>query len=250
MGGASRSEKRRRQEAAQRLAAASIRVPPKRTASRTPWIVVAVVVAVAAVVGVTVWQARGPGEEVAPTYTATASGAVITAGTGPVAVDVYADYLCPQCERFEERYGNELTVALNDGRITVRQHAVAILDSATEPAGYSTRAANAASCAASAGVFPAYQARLFDEQPAEGGPGLSDEQLVAFGTELGARGGFAECVLSGANSAAVAAETEAAASDPALLSNGRFGTPTVAVDGAKVDISDPGWLQDGIAAGR
>lgn len=249
MGGASRSEKRRRQEAAnQRLAAASIRVPPKD--NRTPWIVVAVVLAVAAVVGVTVWLARGPGEEVAPTYTATASGAVITAGTGPVAVDVYADYLCPQCERFEERYGNELTAALNDGRITVRQHAVAILDSATEPAGYSTRAANAASCAASAGVFPAYQARLFDDQPAEGGPGLSDEQLVAFGTELGAHGGFAECVLGGANSAAVAAETEAAASDPALLSNGRFGTPTVAVDGVKVDINNPGWLQDAIAAGR
>ena len=243
MGGASRNEKRRRQdEADRRLAAAGINVPQKR--SRTPMIVVAAI-AVAVIVGLTVWIARGSGE-VEPTYTATASGAVVTAGNGPVAVDIYGDYLCPNCERFEERYGDEITTALNEGRVTVRYHAVSILDTLTEPPGYSTRSANAAICAAEAGIFPRYHRALFDAQPAEGSAGLSDDELIALGTPLGPQGDFEACVRDGRHADAVAAETTKAAGDPALQTQGRFGTPTVAIDGQKVDLNNTGWLQDAI----
>lgn len=250
MGGASRNDKKRRQEAAnERLAAAGIRVPPKDTSNRTRIIVVAVVVAVAVVVGLVVWLARGSGGSVAPTYTVSQSGAVVTAGSGPVAVDVYEDYLCPNCERFEERYGDELITALNANQVTVRFHGTAILDRSTTPEGYSTRAANAALCSAPAGVFPAFHKRLFDTQPVEGSAGLTDDQLIAFGTELGAQGDFAGCVRKAANATAVAAETEAAALTPALQTNGQFGTPTVAVNGQKINLNDPGWLRDAVATG-
>jgi protein-disulfide isomerase len=211
---------------------------------------VAVVLAVAVIVGGVVLLTQRGSTDVAATYPTTASGAVVTAGNGPVVVDVYEDYLCPACERFEQRYGNEMTQALNDGKITVRYHQIAILDSRTDPPGYSTRAANAALCSVPAGIFPAYHKELFAQQPAEGSAGLSNDQLVAIGTGLGAQGDFASCVTSGRNAAAVAAETEAAASNPALQSNGSFGTPTVAIGGTKIDISDPNWLQDAISAGR
>jgi len=249
MGGASRSEKKRKQEAAEaRLRAAGISPPTtqSRDPKRTTFIAVATLAVVALVVGVVVLVTRGSDEPpAAPTYGVTAAGGVVTAGSGPIVVDVYEDFLCPLCERFEERYGAELTEAMNAGQVTVRYHAVAILDELTDPAGYSTRAANAALCAVPAGVFPAYHARLFDEQPAERGPGLTDEQLTAFGTELGADLG--PCISGGTHADAVAAETQAATTDPALRNaDGSFGTPTVLLDGARVDISDTGWLQDAI----
>jgi protein-disulfide isomerase len=250
MGGASRNEKRRKQEAANaRLRAAGITPPTKASdGKRTTFIAVAALAVVALVVGITVLLTRDTGEPVVPTYTATASGAVVTAGNGPIVIDVYEDYLCPICERFEERYGEELTTALNNGQVTVRYHAVSILDSRTDPAGYSTRAANAAVCAAPAGIFPGFHKALFDNQPAEGSAGLTDEQLVAFGDVLGATGDFAGCVTGAVNAAAVAAETETAAATPAVLNEqGQFGTPMVLLNGAQADIADTGWLQKALA---
>ena len=59
---------------------------------------------------------------------------------------------CPNCEIFEKSYGNEIVSALNEGKLTVRYHSIAILDSRTTPPGYSTRASNAALCAVPAGL--------------------------------------------------------------------------------------------------
>jgi protein-disulfide isomerase len=249
MGGAQRGDKKRRQaEADRRLAAAGIRVPPK--SNRTPLIVVAVVLVVAVIIGVTVLLNNRNSSAVTPTYTATASGAVVTAGNGPVTIDTYEDFLCPQCGLFEQHYGNDIITALNNGQITVRFHTIAILDPSTTPPGYSTRAANAALCAVPAGIYPAYREKLFAEQPAEGSSGLTNEQLIQFGTELGAKGDFASCVNGATNAAAVTAETEASAANQALQTNGQFGTPTVAVGGTKIDLNNTDWLKDAIAAGR
>jgi protein-disulfide isomerase len=248
MGGASRNDKRRRQdEASRRLAAAGIQVPTKSGPNRTPVIIVIVVVALAVIAGAAVLYYRTTSTAaVAPTYTTTVSGAVVTAGTGKVVLDAYEDYLCPNCERFEARDGSALTSELNAGKITIRYHQIAILDARTTPAGYSTRAANAALCAAAAGIFPAYHAKLYASQPAEGSAGLTDDQLVAFGTELKAPGDFATCVKGATNAKAVTAETDKAAADAALQSSGQFGTPTVAVNGKKIDLNDGSWLRTAI----
>ena len=113
---------------------------------------------------------------------------MVTAGqpAAPVTIDVYEDFLCPFCERFETRNGDALTAALNEGKVKVNYHALNILDARTTPPGYSTLAANAALCAVPAGIWPAFHARLFAEQPAEGSAGLTAAQLSAIGTELGA----------------------------------------------------------------
>lgn len=249
MSGAARSEKRRKQEEAQRkLAAAGINVNRKPGPNRTAIIAVAVVVVFALVVGgFVLWQRSGAQEPaVAATYPVAVDGAVVTAGNGPVVVDIYEDYLCPVCERFEERYGQDITTALNEGKVTVRYHGIAILDQLTDPVGYSTRAANASLCAAGAGIFPGYHEKLFAEQPAERSSGLTDEQLVAFGTELGAPADFATCVTNGTNAALVAPSTDAAAANPDLQTDGQFGTPTVAIGGKKIDLNDTSWLQTAI----
>ena len=94
-----------------------------------------------------------------------------------------------------------------------------------------------------AGIYPTYHQKLFANQPSEGSAGLTDAQLVQFGTELGAKGDFAACVTGAKNAAAVTAETNKAIADPALQTNGQFGTPTVVANGAMVDLNNTGWLK-------
>jgi protein-disulfide isomerase len=244
MGGASRNARKRRQEAAaKRLAAAGIQVPAKRS-NPSLMVVIAVVVVAVLVGGIVLYMRNSSsGTTVTPTYTATATGAVVTAGTGKATIDVYEDFLCPNCEIFEKTYGDQIVIALNEGKLTARFHSIAILDSRSNPAGYSTRAANAALCAVPAGIYPAYHQKLFAEQPSEGSAGLTDQQLVQFGTDLGAKGDFATCVTGAKNASAVTAETQKAIADPALQNDGVFGTPTVVANGAMVDLNNKDWLK-------
>jgi protein-disulfide isomerase len=249
VGGASRGERRRRQ-AAQRPAGPSPRPPtgtPPRRDNRVKVGVLAtvVIIAVFAVVYVVLNRPWGTQQQAAASYPVAVDGVVVTAGpaSAPVTIDVYEDYLCPYCERFETRYGDDLTTALNEGKVKVNYHALNILDAGTTPPGYSTLAANAALCAVPAGIWSAFHQRLFADQPAEGSAGLTAAQLSAIGTELGAGPGFTSCVEANGNAAAVSAATEAASTNPALQTDGQFGTPTIAVGGRKVDVSDTGWLQ-------
>lgn len=253
MGGASRNERRRRQAAARTPSVD--RVPASgRTDNRVKVGIIVAVVAVAVSVVLYVVLSRSsdpPARTVAATYPIAVDGVVVAAGqpTAPVTIDVYEDFLCPFCERFETRYRDALTTALNEGRVKVNFHALNLLDGLTTPPGYSTLSANAALCAVPAGIWPAYHERLFAEQPAEGSAGLTAAQLAEFGTSLGAGPAFTQCVEANGNAAAITAATEAAAANPALQTDGQFGTPTIAVDGRKVDISDSDWLQTALAGG-
>ncbi|ALE85079.1 DsbA family protein [Pseudonocardia sp. HH130629-09] len=192
--------------------------------------------------GYVLWQNYGAAT--GPTYPVARDGVVVRAGNqaAPVTVDVYEDYLCPSCKQFESFYADDLTAAMNENRAKVNYHHIVILDERSSPPGYSTRAGNAALCAADAGIFPAYHSRLYADQPAEGSAGTSVQELTALGAELGATGDFSGCVARQANSQAIADATGAAAADPAAAPGGRFGTPTVLVDGVKMDLSNGDWL--------
>lgn len=249
MSGGERNAKRRQQaEREARLAAAGIRVPQSSVQkNRVPMIAAGVVIALVVVVAAGWYYLSS--RPVTPTYTASASGAVVTAGTGPVVIDVYEDFLCPGCLALEKRDGNKIISALNDGKLTVKYHMLGLLDGRTKPAGYSTRAADASLCAAAAGIYGAYHQKLFSVQPAENSAGLTDDQLVSYGTELGAGGDFATCVKGTTHDSAVKKETDAAESNDALKNQGAFGTPTVAKDGKRIDINASGWL-DTVLAGK
>ncbi|HEY2099215.1 MAG: hypothetical protein QOI50_7491 [Pseudonocardiales bacterium] len=219
-----------------------------KSGSRTVIYVVIGVLVVAGLIGWTISMVRSSSQtQVAATYTTAVQGAVVVAGKQAAnTVDVYEDFLCPICGRFESNSGGDLTKAINDGKIQVRYHPVAILNRATSPTGYSLRAASAAICAADAGFFPAYHKQLFADQPAEGSAGLTDQQLIDEATKAGATppASFNQCVITGKYKLAVTNETSRAAKDASLRSPGStgFGTPTVMVNGKKADLSDDTWL--------
>jgi protein-disulfide isomerase len=128
---------------------------------------------------------------------ATPEGDGIVLGEGPVRVDAFIDFLCPFCRQFEERSGPVLDRLLDAGAINLVYHPLGFLDRLSTTR-YSTRASAASGCASDFGRFRPYKDALFANQPPEGGPGLSQEQLIELGLLVGLTGpGFGECVASG-----------------------------------------------------
>jgi protein-disulfide isomerase len=128
---------------------------------------------------------------------ATPDGDAIVVGGGAVRVDAYIDFLCPFCRRFEQSAGPALGRLVAEGRVSVAYHPMNFLDQASTTR-YSTRAAAAAGCAADQGRFAEYAHALFANQPPEGGPGLTDEDLIRLGDQAGLPGGaLAGCVSAG-----------------------------------------------------
>ncbi|GAA4914810.1 protein-disulfide isomerase [Actinomycetospora succinea] len=223
----------------------------KRTTSRTPTIVaIAVVVLVAAVVfgGVLLsgngsQDAAGAGIPVTPApaqYTTSVADGVVTAGgPAPHTLDLYEDALCPACQAFEQRDGDRIAQAVAAGRLQVRYHLVNLLEQRSNPPGYSSAAGNAMICAAENNAFPAVHTSLYAAQPSEGGRGYDTGQLVDLGQRAGAGPGYADCVTTGRHVGEVNLNFHNASSDPALLNQGSFGTPTVVLDGRLVQPGSP-----------
>ncbi|WP_214367834.1 DsbA family protein [Pseudonocardia sp. H11422] len=159
---------------------------------------------------------------------ATPSGDGVAVGGGPVAVDAYIDFQCPFCRQFEQLAGDTLDQLLARRAITLATHPMDFLD-AVSPTRYSTRAAAASGAASDAGMFREYARTLFENQPPEGGPGLSDEQLIALGQAIGIAGpAFAETIRNGTYLPWPPYVTERA------VQRGVAGTPSVFVAGVPV----------------
>ncbi|WEH16162.1 thioredoxin domain-containing protein [Streptomyces sp. VNUA24] len=200
-------------------------------------LVAAVVVVAAALVGAGLVRANNtePGEAPARVPAgATADKAGLAASSGAIRIDLYLDYLCPECRNTEKALAAELETLKAAGDVSVVYHPVTFLDGRSSPEGYSTRAASAAACAADQGRFEEYSAVLFDQQPPEGGPGLSEAQLIAAGEEAGITDeGFAKCVQEALYTPWVTYVSDAAASRKVAL------TPTVMVDGDRIEVTGP-----------
>ena len=108
----------------------------------------------------------------------------IAVGSGPVDIDAYIDFQCPFCKLFELASGDTINLLLDRQAIRFIDHPMNFLDAASTNH-YSTRAAAAAAAASDAGRFRQYVDALFVNQPPEGGPGLTDDQLIALGRDIG-----------------------------------------------------------------
>jgi len=212
----------------------------RRRRGRLASVLAAVVVATAAVGGIGAIEASATAPAAAPGHVpagATADKAGLVVSVGRVRVDIYLDYLCPECRIAEGSFAPVLTRLESEHEISLVYHPLGFLDSYSSPAGYSSRAAAAAACAADQGKLAAYTSVLYGRQPPERGPGLSTEQLIAAGTAAGITApSFASCVRSGKYAAWVTYVSGVAYSKDIAV------TPTVYVNGQQVDVSgtDPG----------
>jgi protein-disulfide isomerase len=128
----------------------------------------------------------------------TEDGDGIRIGHGPVRVDAFIDFLCPFCRRFELSSGPTLARMVADGQANLVYHPMNFLDQASTTS-YSTRAAAASGCASDGGRFVEFAHALFVNQPAEGGPGLTDGELAEIGRAQGlADAAFTACVSEAA----------------------------------------------------
>lgn len=169
-----------------------------------------VVVVVAAIVGVLIFQQSKPGVTPA-NYVA---GGVSMAKDGQVVqpkqmpdgeesdlptpaeagakdnaamVTVYLDFQCPGCKAFEETNAETLEKLADEGSIVLEYKPVSILDRASSGNEYSTRSANLAACVIDSqpetarDLFPA----MYAQQPGEGANGRTDEELLKVAEEVG-----------------------------------------------------------------
>jgi protein-disulfide isomerase len=149
-------------------------------------------------------------------------------------VEVYVDYQCPYCQRWEAEIGTALmerAMAPGSG-IVVRQYNMAFLGEANrslDPPGASARAASAAACVLEGeGVdsFVAFNTAIF-ALPASTDPQARFDaaSLAALAGGLGASDETLSCIEKGDFIPFVSATTQAA------FARGVTGTPTVLING-------------------
>ncbi len=168
---------------------------------------------------------------------------VVGDATAPTTLSFYEDPQCPICRDFESEIGDDVAQAVEAGEVKVEYHVVSFLDTASANE-WSSRAANALMVVqdlAGPEAFVAMHDLLYVNQPAEGTAGPSDDQLVAWAVEAGAPEAAArEGIESGRFDQFVVNATDQMSKD------GVNGTPTVFVDGDKVE----GTPADSVAAVR
>jgi protein-disulfide isomerase len=208
--------------------------------------VVATVVAVlviAAVVTAVILGNRGKnqaattgGSSLPKNVAAMGAGFVVNPGA-PATVptlDLYEDFQCPICGKFEQLFGAQVTQLTDQNKVKLVVHTLSFLDDNLRNDS-SNRAANAAACAADQGKFFPYHAAVFAGQPAKEGAGYTDAQLTTFAQTAGITGSALQtwqtCYSAKAHNQYVQSVQTQADKD------GVNGTPTIKLNGTTFDLS-------------
>jgi protein-disulfide isomerase len=149
-------------------------------------------------------------------------------------VSVVEDFQCPACKNFESISGSTLQQLAEAGNVAVDYRPISILDRFSNGTMYSTRAAGASICVAEndRDNWMSWHTAMFEQQPSEGGTGLTDDELVAIAASAGADSpAIASCITDGSYTDWVTTQTQS------VLGEGINGTPNVRVNGT--DISNP-----------
>lgn len=206
--------------------------------SNTNWFAIGISIAVVVVLvvlgGLVVFlnnQATAPGPTPSSNEAFDAETGAVSFGEGEETVAVFVDFQCPICKTFEDQFGASLEAAAEDGRITLEYHPIAILDRFSQGTDFSSRSAGAAICVAESNpdLYLDYADALFENQPAENSTGLTNEELAAFATQIGADDAVS-CINDETYRDFGAAQAKA---------NEIGGTPTVKIDGTALNLQDP-----------
>ena len=158
---------------------------------------------------------------------ATSEGDGIAIGNGPARVDVYIDFQCPFCKRFELAAQPTIDQLLDQQMVSFVRHPMNFLDRVSATA-YSTRARGVSGRRGRRHV-QRERTGIFISQPPEGGPGLSDAELVELGEEIGVSDpAFAQTIRRGLYLPWPEYVTQRA------VARGVGGTPSLFVDGIPV----------------
>ncbi|GAB1640475.1 DsbA family protein [Krasilnikovia sp. MM14-A1259] len=177
-----------------------------------------------------------------------ADGGALVSGKAdaPVKLEIYADYMCPYCGRFERANGAEITRLVSDGTARQYLYPLAFLDQMSDGTRYSTRAANAAATVydRAPDKLAPFNTALFAHQPAEGSSGLSDAQIADLARQAGVPQAVVETFTKRIFEPWVTSSTQAA------FAAGLQGTPTVKINGVPFhgDLYTVGPLTDAITA--
>lgn len=217
----------------------------------TLWIVAAVVVVALAAAGIfAVVQSNSDKEAAAAALdlgagTVSAEEGTITWGEpADATVENWLDLLCPACRQYEESTAELMGEAVNNGDAQLVVHPTGILNNSSNPPGYSSRASSALMCAGDKPQGYKFMQALFENQPAQGGPGLSDAELADLAEEVGLSDEWNTCYESGEFDSVAEENTER------FDENGYPGTPTIVVNGEQLTSNNPAELEEAIAAAQ
>jgi protein-disulfide isomerase len=171
-------------------------------------------------------------------------------------LQIWEDFQCPACARFEEASGDAIQSLIDAGKVRVEYRPTIFLDknllSSNTAAGNpnsSERASMAFGCAVDAGAEENYHRGVFAVQPSEEGSGFSNETLISVAENSGISGDalttFTDCLTSEKYAGWVAN------SYAAFESEGVSSTPTGFLDGTELSgdvLFDPAQLTAAIEA--
>lgn len=176
----------------------------------------------------------GPGILIQPHGGTAQDGSVravaATPKPGAPRVDLYLDLQCPACGMLEKTNGKQMLALAESGAIDLRFHVMTFLDRNLANDA-SSRAAEAAYCAADVRRMGPYVQTVYANMPAEEGSGYTDAQLREFAGESGIAGKdltrFQNCVKGDTY--------QQFTKRAATVNEGKAsGTPTIYVDGTKL----------------
>ncbi|MFW2512267.1 DsbA family protein [Demequina sp. SO4-13] len=156
-------------------------------------------------------------------------------------VDIYEDFMCPVCGQFEEINKEDIDAMREAGDIELYVHPISILDHTSQGTNFSTRSANAAATVADAApeqIVP-FMSAMYENQPAEGTGGLTDEQIEQIAIDAGVPEDVAATLDDGIFNKWVVAATDQSSQD------GVPGTPAVMVNREMLDQRDVPYFQPG-----
>jgi protein-disulfide isomerase len=213
-------------------------------------LLIAIVVAMVNAAGgsATPQAAPSAGPVVTPSA-ATASGALtVGRADAPVRLEIFLDYMCPYCGRFERANAAELNRLVADGTVRLELYPLSFLDRMSNGSRYSTRTANAIATVADRAPdkLLAFNGGLFARQPEENTSGLSDDEIATLATSAGVP---AEVVNSFADRRF---ESWVTSMTDRVMASGVNSTPTVRINGTKFtgDLYTVGPLTQAITAAK
>src|SRR5690625_4777278 len=156
---------------------------------------------------------------------------------------VYADYMCPICNSFEEVNSADLAELIETDGVVVSYFPLSFLDRSAQGTKFSTRSSNAAMCVTDGAKdsFIEFHEAMFANQPEQRTPGMTNEEIADLAVAAGADDSVRQCILDEEFDDYVEAITQHASSKHDVT-----GTPTVRINEKHLDEDLGGnWSQPG-----